>query len=49
MVISLLLFVGVMPIELFDALNMKYIKIAVGKGIITFDEVMGLLDLHFGK
>ena len=42
-------FAHVMPVELFDALNMKYIKIAVGKGIITFDEVMGLLDLHFGK
>ena len=33
----------------FEALNMPYIKVAVGKGILTYDEVIFLLDLHFSK
>lgn len=33
----------------FEALNMPYIKVAVGKGILTYDEVIFLLELHFSK
>ena len=35
--------------EEFIALNLKYFKVAVGKGSITYDEIMYLIDLHCGK
>ena len=35
--------------EEFTALNLKYFKVAVGKGYITFDEIIYLISLHCGK
>ncbi len=32
--------------EQFAALNLQYFKVAVGKGAITFEEILYLLDLH---
>ena len=31
------------PYEVFDALNIKYLKVAVGKGLITYDQIIELL------
>ena len=33
----------------FNALNLEHFKVAVGKGLITYDEILFLIDLHFGK
>ena len=32
--------------EEFDALNLKYFKIAVGKGYMTYEDILYLIDLH---
>ena len=34
--------------EQFDALNLKHFKVAVGKGLITYEEIVFLIKLHFG-
>ena len=33
--------------ETFDALNAQYFKVAVGKGIVSFDNLMALIQLFF--
>ncbi len=37
-----------MPREIFDALNIRYLKITIGKGILTEEEANMLFALHFG-
>lgn len=32
--------------EVFNALPMKYAKVAIGKGMITFDEFIALINDH---
>jgi hypothetical protein len=39
-------FADYIPSELFDAFNGTYLKISVGKGFITFDEILGLIDSY---
>ena len=34
--------------EEFNALNLKHFKVAVGKGLITYEEILFLIELHFG-
>ena len=41
-------FADVMSEELFEALNMPYVKVAVGKGITSEEDIWFLLNLHFG-
>lgn len=36
-------FEGKIPYEVFEALNIKYLKVAVGKGLITYDQIIELL------
>ena len=39
-------FADVITREQFDALNLQYFKIAVGRGQITYDDIIYLLNLH---
>ena len=39
-------FADLLTYEQFAALNLQYFKIAVGKGYITYDEILFLIDLH---
>ena len=39
-------FAHLMSKEAFDALNIAQIKIAVGKGLITYDEVLALISIY---
>ena len=39
-------FKDVLSLEQFEALNLKYFKVAVGKGIITYDDILYLINLH---
>ena len=36
-------FEGKIPYEIFEALNIKYLKVAVGKGLITYEQIIELL------
>ena len=36
-------FEGKIPYEVFEGLNIKYLKVAVGKGLITYDQIVELL------
>ena len=36
-------FEGKIPYEAFEALNIRYLKVAVGKGLITYDQIIELL------
>jgi hypothetical protein len=36
-------FEGKIPYEVFEGLNIKYLKVAVGKNLITYDQIIGLL------
>ena len=37
-------FEGKIPYEVFECLNIKYLKVAVGKGLVTYDQIIELLD-----
>lgn len=39
-------FADLITYEQFAALNLQYFKVSVGKGAITYDEILYLLDLH---
>lgn len=42
-------FADLITYEQFAALNLQYFKVAVGKGAITYDEILYLLDLHMSS
>lgn len=37
------------PYEIYAAFPAPYLKVAVGKGLITFEEILGLIDKYLGK
>ena len=39
-------FADLLTYEQFQALNLPYFKVAVGKGFITYEEILYLIDLH---
>ena len=41
-------FDGLIEEEAFELYNAKYLKIAVGKGYITWDDILNLIDIYFG-
>jgi len=41
-------FEGLIEEEAFELYNAKYLKIAVGKGYITWDDILALIDIYFG-
>lgn len=40
-------FEGLISEEAFELYNAQYLKIAVGKGYITWDDIQGLIDIYF--
>lgn len=40
-------FEGLISEEAFELYNAAYLKIAVGKGYITWDDILGLIDIYF--
>lgn len=40
-------FEGLISEEAFELYNAKYLKIAVGKGYITWDDILELIDIYF--
>ena len=40
-------FEGLIAEEAFELYNAKYLKIAVGKGYITWDDILALIDIYF--
>ena len=42
-------FGGVIPAELFEAFNAQYLKVSVGKGYITEEEIMILLQFWINQ
>ena len=41
-------FEGLITEEAFELYNAQYLKIAVGKGYITWDDILELIDIYFG-
>ncbi|MBQ8605646.1 MAG: leucine-rich repeat protein [Clostridia bacterium] len=41
-------FEGLISEEAFELYNAKYLKIAVGKGYITWNDILDLIDIYFG-
>lgn len=39
-------FANSLTYEQYNALNLQYFKVSVGKGLITYDEILYLIDLH---
>lgn len=42
-------FAGLVPEEAFDMYNAAYLKIAVGKGYITWDDILELIDIYYNN
>ncbi len=41
-------FEGLIEEEAFELYNAQYLKVAVGKGYITWDDILSLIDIYFG-
>lgn len=42
-------FAGLVPEEAFEMYNAAYLKIAVGKGYITWDDIIDLIDIYYNN
>ena len=40
-------FEGLIVEEAFELYNAKYLKVAIGKGYITWDDILALIDIYF--
>ena len=42
-------FEGLVPVEAFEMYNAAYLKVAVGKGYITWNDILALIDIYYNN